>query len=88
MGGDVPVDSETPVVTSSISRPNPSAQSLGVAHRNRVCVYAFIGVSECTCCERLRTMFLKKIILANNIVGIMHRKFMYQWCCSLSKVGS
>ena len=47
MGGDVPVDSEAPVVTSSISRPDPPAQYLGGAHRGRVCVRAFIGVSVC-----------------------------------------
>ena len=49
VGGDVPVDSEAPVVTSSISRLDPPAQSFGGAHRGRVCVRAFIGVSVCTC---------------------------------------
>ena len=42
-------DSEAPVVTSSISRLYPPAQSFGGAHRGRVCVRAFIGVSVCTC---------------------------------------
>jgi hypothetical protein len=52
VGGDVSVDSEAPVVTSSISRPDPPApQSFGGAHRGRVCMRAFIGVSVC---ERLR----------------------------------
>ena len=49
MGGDVPVDSETTVVTSSISKPDPPAQCLGGAHRGRVCVRAFIGVSVYAC---------------------------------------
>jgi hypothetical protein len=49
VGGDVPVDSEAPVVTSSISRSNPLAQSSGGAHRDRVCVCAFIEVSVCAC---------------------------------------
>ena len=44
MGGDVPVDSEAPVVTSSISKIDPPAQSFGDAHRDRVCVRAFTGV--------------------------------------------
>jgi hypothetical protein len=38
-----------PVVTSSISRPDLPAQSFGGAHRGRVCVCAFIGVSVCAC---------------------------------------
>uniref|UniRef100_A0ACD6ADM6 Uncharacterized protein n=1 Tax=Avena sativa TaxID=4498 RepID=A0ACD6ADM6_AVESA len=42
VGGDVSVDSEAPVVTSSISRPDPPTQFFGGAHRGRVCVCAFI----------------------------------------------
>jgi hypothetical protein len=49
VGGDVPVNSEAPVVTSSISRHNPPAQSFEGARRGRVCVRAFIGVSVCAC---------------------------------------
>ena len=48
MGGDIPVDSEAPVVTLSISRPDPPTQYLGDAHRGRVSVCAFIG-GECIC---------------------------------------
>ena len=48
-GDDVLVDSETPVVTSSISRPDIPAQYFGGAHRGRVCMRAFIGVSVCAC---------------------------------------
>jgi hypothetical protein len=42
----VPVDDEAPVVTSRISR------SVG-AHKGRVCVCVFIGVSMRACYERL-----------------------------------
>jgi hypothetical protein len=45
---DVPVDD-----TSGISR-SVGAQSFGGAHRGRVCVPIFIGVSVRVCCERLR----------------------------------
>jgi hypothetical protein len=49
VGGDAPVDSEAPVVTSSISRTDPPAQSFGGAHRGRVCMRAFIGMGVCLC---------------------------------------
>jgi hypothetical protein len=55
---DVPVDDESPVVTSRISR-SAGAQSFGGAHRGRICVRVFIGVSVRACCERLRyTMWI------------------------------
>jgi hypothetical protein len=41
---DVPVDDEARVVTSRISR-SAGAQSFGGAHRGRVCVRVFIGLS-------------------------------------------
>jgi hypothetical protein len=47
---DVPVDDEAPVVTSRISR-SVGAQSFGGAHRGRVCLRVFIGVSVRACCE-------------------------------------
>jgi hypothetical protein len=50
---DVPVDDETPVVTLGISR-SVGAQSFRGAHRGRVCVRVFTGVSMHACCERLR----------------------------------
>jgi hypothetical protein len=50
---DVPVDAEAPVVTSRISI-SAGAQSFVGAHRGRVCVRVFIGVSVRACCERLR----------------------------------
>jgi hypothetical protein len=42
---DVPVDDEAPLVTSGISR-CVGAQSFGGAHKGRVCVLVFIGVSR------------------------------------------
>ena len=44
MVSDVPVDNEAPVVTSGIFR-SAGAQSFRGAHRGRVCVPMFIGVS-------------------------------------------
>jgi hypothetical protein len=52
--GDVSVDSEVPVVTSSISRFAGPTQFFGGAHRGRVCVCAFTRVSVRSRCERLR----------------------------------
>jgi hypothetical protein len=50
---DVPVDVEAPLVTSGLFR-FVDAPSFAVAHKDRVCVRVFIGVSVRTCCERLR----------------------------------
>jgi hypothetical protein len=49
VGGDVPVDSEASIVTSSISRPGPLAQSFEGSHRDRVCVRTFIEMSVYVC---------------------------------------
>jgi hypothetical protein len=48
VGGDVPVDDEVPTVTRKF-QDDMLAQSFGGAHRGRVCVCAFIGVSVCAC---------------------------------------
>jgi hypothetical protein len=53
MVSDVPVDDGAPLVTLGISR-TAGAQSFGGAHRGRVCVRVFIGVSVRARCERLR----------------------------------
>jgi hypothetical protein len=59
--GDVPVDSETLLVIDFMNLKIKSTQSFRCAHRGRVCVCVFIGVSArtymhiCIC-----TMFLKK----------------------------
>jgi hypothetical protein len=59
---DVPVDNEAPSVASGISR-SADAQSFGGAHRGRVRVHVFIGMSVRACCERpCCTVFLKKTI--------------------------
>ena len=48
MVSDVPVDNETPVVTSGIFR-SAGAQSFRCAYRGRVCVRVFIDVSVRVC---------------------------------------
>jgi hypothetical protein len=61
VGGDVPVDSETPMVTPSISGSNPPARSSECAHKGRVCMcvqrgeYMRVYVNVCVC-----TVFKKK----------------------------
>ena len=47
---DVPVDSESPVVTSSFSRFVGPTQFFGGAHRGRVCVCAYVHRGECALC--------------------------------------
>jgi hypothetical protein len=59
VGGDVPVDSETLLVTDFVNFKIKSAQSFECAHRDRVYVRVFIGVNSCRC---MSTMFLKKIV--------------------------
>jgi hypothetical protein len=45
MGGDVPVDSEALLMTNFVNLKIKPAQSFRGAHRDRVCVLVFIGVS-------------------------------------------
>ena len=47
--GDVPVDSEAPVATSSISRFVGQTQFFRDAPRDRVCMRVFIGVNVRSC---------------------------------------
>jgi hypothetical protein len=62
VGDDVFVDSETLLVTNFVNLKIKSAQSFGCAHRDRVCVRVFIGVSAHTCISiSVCTMFLKKV---------------------------
>jgi hypothetical protein len=57
-----PVDDEASLVTSGISG-SAGDQYFRVAHRSRVCVRVFIGVSVRACCECLRsTVSLKKAV--------------------------
>jgi hypothetical protein len=61
VGGDVPVDSETILVADFMNFKIKPAQSFGGAHRGRVCVRVFIGVSARTCMSiYVYTVFLKK----------------------------
>jgi hypothetical protein len=46
--GDVPVDSETLLMTDFVNLKINPAQSFEVAHRDRMCVHVFIGVSTRT----------------------------------------
>jgi hypothetical protein len=63
VGDDVPVDSETLLVTDFVNLKIKPAQSFGGAHRGRVCVCVFIGVSARTCMSiYVYTVFLKKRI--------------------------
>jgi hypothetical protein len=62
VGGDVPVDSETFLVTDFLNLKIKSAQSYEGAHRGRVCVHVFVGVSVHTCMSIcVCTLFLKKL---------------------------
>jgi hypothetical protein len=59
--GDVPVDSEVLLVTDFINLKIKPTQSFGVAHRGRVCVRVFIGMSAHTCMSIcVCSVFLKK----------------------------
>jgi hypothetical protein len=48
-GDDVPVDSETLLMTDFVNLKIKPTQSFGGAHRGRVCVRVFIEVSARTC---------------------------------------
>jgi hypothetical protein len=45
---DVPNDNETFLVTDFVNLKIKSVQSFGCAHRDKMCVYIFIGVSDYT----------------------------------------
>jgi hypothetical protein len=61
VGGDVPVDSEAFLVTDFVNFKIKPAQSYECAHRGRMCVRVFIGVSAHTCMSiYVCTVFLKK----------------------------
>jgi hypothetical protein len=65
VGYNVPVDSETLLVTDFVNLKIKSAQFFKYAHRSKVCVCVFIGVSVhmrmsiCVC-----IVFLKKMTLS------------------------
>jgi hypothetical protein len=61
VGGDVSVNGKALLVTDFMNLKIKSAQSFGCAHRDRVCVHMFIGVSAHTCMNIcVYTVFLKK----------------------------
>jgi hypothetical protein len=61
VGGDVPVDSDTLLVTDFVNLKIKSTQSFEGAHRGRVWVHVFIGVFARTCMRiSICTVFLKK----------------------------
>jgi hypothetical protein len=49
VGDDVPVDSDTLLVIDFVNVKIKSTQSFKCAHRNRMYVHIFIGVSNYTC---------------------------------------
>jgi hypothetical protein len=49
VGGDVPIDSDALLVTDFMNLKIKSAQSFRGAHRGRMCMRVFIGVSAYTC---------------------------------------
>jgi hypothetical protein len=61
VGGDISVDSDTLLVTDFVNLKIKPAQSFRGAHRSRVCMRVFIGVSARTCINIcVSTVFLKK----------------------------
>jgi hypothetical protein len=67
VGDDVPVDSETHLVTDFVNLKIKSAQFFECAHRGRVCVRVFIEVSARMCMSIcVCTVFLKKIHIVLN----------------------
>jgi hypothetical protein len=62
VGGDVPVDSETLLVTDLLNLKIKPVQSFECAHRSKVCAHVFIGVSAHTCMNIcVCPVFLKKL---------------------------
>jgi hypothetical protein len=66
VGGDISVNSESLLVTDFVNLKIKSTQSFGCAHRGRMCVRVFIGMSAHTCMSiYICTVFIKKIIIRN-----------------------
>jgi hypothetical protein len=61
VGGNVPIDSETFLVTDFVNLKIKPTQSYEGAHRGRMCVRVFIGVSAHMCMSIcICTVLLKK----------------------------
>jgi hypothetical protein len=73
VGGDVPIDSEALLVTDFVNFKIKPTQSFEGAHRGRVCVRVFIGVSArtymsiCVC-----TVFVKKSFTGCEYLLLFH----------------
>jgi hypothetical protein len=64
--GDVPVNSETLLVTDFVNLKIKPAQSFRCAHKGKMCVRIFIGVSARTCMRiYVCTVFLKNLQSCN-----------------------
>jgi hypothetical protein len=75
VGGDVPVDSEALLVTDFMNLKIKTAQSFRCAHRGRVCVRVFIGMSVriyMSIC--VYTVFLKKNVILQISVNYQFKK--------------
>jgi hypothetical protein len=73
VGGNVPIDSEAILVTDFVNL--KSVQSFEGAHKNRMYMHVFIGMSAHTCmCMSIYvcTVFLKKRTLDQIIVFICY----------------
>jgi hypothetical protein len=67
--GDVPIDSETLLVTDFVNLNIKPAQSFEGAHKGKMCVRMFIEVSARTCMSIcVYTVFLKKITISVMLV--------------------
>jgi hypothetical protein len=61
VGDDVPVDSETLLMTNFMNLKIKPAQSFGGTHKGRMCIHMFIGVGAHMCMRIcICTVFLKK----------------------------
>jgi hypothetical protein len=61
VGDDIPIDSETLLIIDFMNLKIKSTQSFRDAHRGKLCVHMFIGVSAHTCMSiYIYTVFLKK----------------------------
>jgi hypothetical protein len=74
VGDDVPVDSETFLVTDFINLKIKSTQSFRGAHRDMMCVRVFIGVGDHTYMSIcIYTMFLKNMLYVVRICGDLQK---------------
>jgi hypothetical protein len=72
VGGDVPVDSETLLVTDFVNFKIKLSQSFRYAHRDRVCVCIFIEINTHTCITiYVCTVFIKKRTLYMEALQVM-----------------